>query len=66
MKTRKVVNFAKFREANTEKFLSCPLCWNQVFLIRSDQVRICPTCDIIVESEPQDVVVEFKKGEPNK
>lgn len=60
MKNRKVVNFAKYREANTEKFLACPLCGNQQFLIRKDEIRICCHCDIIVEVGKQKPL-EFKK-----
>ncbi len=60
MKKRKILNFAKYREANTENFFTCPLCEEQAFLIRSDEARICIRCDVIVEGHPP-TIVEFKK-----
>ncbi len=55
----KIIDFSKFKEGGIEKFLTCPVCGNQKFLIKKDIAYICRVCDttfLLPKQEP----LEFK------
>lgn len=64
---RKIVNFAKFREKITERWLTCPYCAVQELSLRDDGNVFCLKCNIQITPEKvKNKIVTFRNNENEK